>query len=172
MLFRSNLRVWLTSATEQWAVIAVQGPKSAEHLAPFVPDIDLSTMPHMSVRETRIGNIPIRLFRVSFTGETGFEINLPPDQAQRIWDTLRHHGITPYGTDAMHLLRAEKGYIIVGQETDGTVTPDDVGLGWTIGGLSMSGWRRRGCRWLLADGCVEKPANACRLLVTGTWDCI
>jgi sarcosine oxidase subunit alpha len=137
----TNLRVWLTSATEQWAVIAVQGPKSAEHLAPFVPDIDLSTMPHMSVRETRIGNIPIRLFRVSFTGETGFEINLSPNHAQRVWDTLRQHGVTPYGTDAMHLLRAEKGYIIVGQETDGTVTPDDVGLGWTIGGGDFVGKR-------------------------------
>ena len=82
----------------------------------------------MSVREARIGDIPIRLFRVSFTGEAGFEINLPPGQAQRVWDTLLQHDVTPYGTDAMHMLRAEKGYIIVGQETDTTVTPDDVGL--------------------------------------------
>jgi sarcosine oxidase subunit alpha len=128
----SGLRVWLTSVTEQWAVIAVQGPRSAEALAPFIPDIDPGGMPHMSVREGHIGDIPIRLFRVSFTGEAGFEVNLPPDQAQRVWDTLRQRGVTPYGTEAMHVLRAEKGYISVGQETDGTVTPDDVGLGWTI----------------------------------------
>jgi sarcosine oxidase subunit alpha len=93
------------------------------------------------VREGHIGDIPIRLFRVSFTGEAGFEINLPPDQAQRVWDTLRQHGVTPYGTDTMHLLRAEKGFIIIGQETDGTVTPDDMGLGWTIGGGDFVGKR-------------------------------
>jgi sarcosine oxidase subunit alpha len=125
-----SLRVWLTSVTEQWAVIAVQGPRAGEALAPFIRDID--TMAHMSVRQDHIGDIPIRLFRVSFTGEAGFEINLPPDQAQRVWDTLWARDVTPYGTDAMHVLRAEKGFIIVGQETDGTVTPDDVGLGWTV----------------------------------------
>jgi sarcosine oxidase subunit alpha len=137
----SELRGWLTSVTEQWGVIAVQGPRAAEGLAPFIADIDLATMPHMSVREGHIGDIPIRLFRVSFTGEAGFEVNLPPDQAQRVWDTLRQRGVVPYGTDAMHLLRAEKGFIIVGQETDGTVTPDDVGLGWTIGGGDFVGRR-------------------------------
>ncbi len=127
-----DLRVWLTSTTEQWAVIAVQGPGSAAVLAPFIPDIELATMPHMSVRQGHIGDVPIRLFRVSFTGEIGFEVNLPPDQAQRVWDTLLLRGATPYGTDAMHVLRAEKGYIVVGQETDGTVIPDDLRLGWTI----------------------------------------
>ena len=98
-------------------------------------------MPHMTVREGHIDKVPIRLFRVSFTGEAGFEVNLPPDHAQRLWDTLRQRGVTPYGTDAMHVLRAEKGFIIVGQETDGTVTPDDVGLGWTIGGGDFIGRR-------------------------------
>jgi sarcosine oxidase subunit alpha len=137
----SGMRAWLTSITEQWAVIAVQGPAATDCLAPFIPDLDLAAMPHMSVRETHIGDIPIRLFRVSFTGESGFEINLPPGQAQRVWDTLRQKNVIPYGTDAMHLLRAEKGYIIVGQETDGTVTPGDVGLGWTIGGNDFVGRR-------------------------------
>jgi sarcosine oxidase subunit alpha len=137
----ADLRVWLTSVTEQWAVIALQGPSAAEQLAPFLPETDLAAMPHMSVRETRIGDIPIRLFRVSFTGEAGFEVNLPPDQAQPLWDALQQRGVTPYGTDAMHLLRAEKGFIIVGQETDGTVTPDDVGLAWTIGGTDFVGKR-------------------------------
>jgi sarcosine oxidase subunit alpha len=137
----SEMRVWLTSVTEQWGVIAVQGPRAAAVLAPFIPDIDLGAMPHMSVREGHIGDIPIRLFRVSFTGEAGFEVNLPPDQAARVWDTLRQRDVTPYGTDAMHVLRAEKGFISVGQETDGTVTPDDVGLGWTIGSGDFVGKR-------------------------------
>jgi sarcosine oxidase subunit alpha len=137
----TDMRVWLTSITEQWAVIALQGPRSAEALAPFVTGIDLAAMPHMSVRLGRIGDIPIRLFRVSFTGEAGFEINLPPNDAQRVWDSLRERGVTPYGTDAMHLLRAEKGHIIVGQDTDGTVTPHDAGLGWTIRGPDFVGKR-------------------------------
>ncbi|HYZ23349.1 MAG TPA: sarcosine oxidase subunit alpha family protein [Rhodopila sp.] len=128
----ASLRVWLTSVTEQWAVIAVQGPNAAALLAPFTRGIDMGAMPHMSMREGHIGDVPIRLFRVSFTGESGFEINLPPPEAQRVWDTLVERGAVPYGTDAMHVLRAEKGYIIVGQETDGTVTLSDVGLEWLV----------------------------------------
>ncbi|MBS0638577.1 MAG: sarcosine oxidase subunit alpha family protein [Proteobacteria bacterium] len=124
-----ELQAWLTSITEQWAVIAVQGPRAVTLLARYIADIDLGAMAHMSVREGHIGDVPIRLFRVSFTGECGFEINLPPEHAQRVWDTLLAAGATPYGTDAMHVLRAEKGYIVVGQETDGTVIPEDLGLG-------------------------------------------
>jgi sarcosine oxidase subunit alpha len=137
----SNLLVWLTSVTEQWAVIAVQGPRSAETLTPLLPDFDLNTMPHMSVQSGHIDHVSIRLFRVSFTGESGFEINLPPGDAQHLWDTLLQRDVTPYGTEAMHVLCAEKGHIVVGQETDGTVTPDDVGLAWTIGGGDFVGRR-------------------------------
>jgi sarcosine oxidase, subunit alpha len=123
-----SLTVWLTSITEQWAVIALQGPRAAEILAPFLSGIDLTTMPHMSVREGQFAGVPTRLFRVSFTGELGFEINLPANFARPAWDLLREAGVTRYGTETMHVLRAEKGFIVVGQETDGTVTPDDVGL--------------------------------------------
>lgn len=134
-----HLNVWLTSVTEQWAVIAVQGPKARDVIAPLVEDIDLSpaAFPHMSVKEGRICGVPTRLFRVSFTGELGFEINVPAEYGAAVWqavfDAGKPHGITPYGTEAMHVARAEKGYIIVGQETDGTATPDDVGLGWAVG---------------------------------------
>ncbi|HYB65198.1 MAG TPA: sarcosine oxidase subunit alpha family protein, partial [Steroidobacteraceae bacterium] len=133
-----ELNVWLTSTTEQWAVIAVQGPAARTVLAGLV-DLDISApvMPHMSVAEGRICGIPMRLFRVSFTGELGFEVNVPADFGtavwEAVWDAGRAHGMTPYGTEAMHVMRAEKGYIIVGQDTDGTVTPDDAGLAWTIG---------------------------------------
>lgn len=134
----SDLEVWLTSTTEQWAVIAVQGPSARAVLAGLV-DIDIapSTMPHMRFASGRICGVPMRLFRVSFTGELGFEVNVPADFGpavwRAIWEAGRPHGITPYGTETMHVLRAEKGYIIVGQDTDGTVTPDDVGLAWAIG---------------------------------------
>ncbi|WFL77345.1 glycine cleavage T C-terminal barrel domain-containing protein [Altererythrobacter arenosus] len=134
-----DLDVWLTSTTEQWAVIALQGPKAREVIAPFVEGIDLApeAFPHMAVREGTICGVPTRLFRVSFTGELGFEINVPAAFGRAVWEALfeagQEHGITPYGTETMHVLRAEKGYIIVGQDTDGTITPMDAGLDWAIG---------------------------------------
>jgi sarcosine oxidase subunit alpha len=134
-----KLKVYLTSVSEQWAVIAVQGPKSREIIEPLVGDIDLSdaAMPHMSVREGSVCGVPARLFRMSFTGERGYEINVPADYGQAVWEAVwqegQKHGACAYGTEAMHVLRAEKGYIIVGQETDGTVTPHDAGLSWAIG---------------------------------------
>ena len=133
-----QLDVWLTSTSEQWAVIAVQGPKARDIIAPLVEDIDLGNeaMPHMSAREGRICGVPTRLFRVSFTGEAGFEINVPADFGrsvwEAVWDRAEPLGACAYGTEAMHILRAEKGFIIVGQDTDGTVTPQDAGLGWAI----------------------------------------
>jgi sarcosine oxidase subunit alpha len=117
----------------------VQGPDARKVIAPLIEGIDLNpaAMPHMSVREGRICGAPTRLFRVSFTGELGFEVNVAADHGRAIWEAIvaagAPFGITPYGTEAMHVLRAEKGYIIVGQETDGTATPDDVGLGWAVG---------------------------------------
>jgi sarcosine oxidase subunit alpha len=133
-----ELKVWLTSTTEQWAVIAVQGPNARRVLETLVEGIDIgSAWPHMSVGRGRICGVPMLLFRVSFTGELGFEINVPADFGLCVWEAVyaagRAHGITEYGTETMHVLRAEKGYIIVGQDTDGTVTPDDAGLTWAVG---------------------------------------
>ncbi len=91
----------------------------------------------MAIREGKIFGVPMRLFRVSFTGELGFEVNVPsgygPDVWQRLINAGAEYDIVPYGTETLHVLRAEKGYIIVGQETDGTQTPDDVGMAWAIG---------------------------------------
>jgi sarcosine oxidase subunit alpha len=134
-----HLKVWLTSISEQWAVIAVQGPNSRKIIEPLVEGIDLSdaAMPHMSVRVGRICGVPTRLFRMSFSGERGFEVNVPADFGAAVWEALwaegQKHGACAYGTETMHVLRAEKGYIIVGQDTDGTVTPNDAGLDWAIG---------------------------------------
>jgi sarcosine oxidase subunit alpha len=134
-----QLKVWLTSTTEQWAVIAVQGPNARKVIEPLIEGIDIAAkaFPHMSVARGKILRSPMLLFRVSFTGELGFEINVPSDHGLEVWEAVyaagAAFGITPYGTEAMHVLRAEKGYIIVGQETDGTATPDDAGLSWAIG---------------------------------------
>jgi sarcosine oxidase, subunit alpha len=134
-----DLDVWLTSTTEQYAVIALQGPNARKLLEPLVEGIDLSpeAFPHMAIREGAICGVPTRLFRVSFTGELGFEINVPAAYGRALWERIMAEGarydITPYGTEAMHVLRAEKGFIIVGQDTDGTVTPYDAGLDWAVG---------------------------------------
>jgi sarcosine oxidase subunit alpha len=133
-----HLKVWLTSTTEQWAVIAVQGPKAREIIQPFVEGLDISNeaFPHMSVAECNVMGVPSRLFRMSFTGELGFEVNVPADFGpavwKAIWERAQSLGACLYGTETMHVLRAEKGYIIVGQDTDGTVTPDDAGLNWAV----------------------------------------
>jgi len=134
-----ELEVWLTSTTEQWAVIALNGPNARKVIAPLVEGIDLAPdrFPHMAVAEGRICGVPTRLFRVSFTGELGFEVNVPARCGRAVWEAIfdagQAHGIVPYGTETMHVLRAEKGYIIVGQDTDGTLTPGDAGLGWAVG---------------------------------------
>ncbi|WP_279478705.1 sarcosine oxidase subunit alpha [Aureimonas sp. SK2] len=134
-----DLKVWLTSTTEQWAVIALNGPKARKVLEPLVEGVDLSAaaFPHMALAEGRICGVPTRLFRVSFTGELGFEVNVPARYGRAVWEAIhaagQPYGIVPYGTETMHVLRAEKGYIIVGQDTDGTLTPDDAGLGWAVG---------------------------------------
>ena len=133
-----KLNVWLTSTSEQWATIAVQGPKARELIQPLVKGANISNekFPHMSVVECEVCGIPARLFRVSFTGELGFEINVPADYGRAVWEAVWEQakplGACAYGTEAMHVMRAEKGYIIVGQDTDGTVTPHDAGLSWAI----------------------------------------
>ena len=135
----TDLKVWLTSTTEQWATIAVQGPKARDCVAPLIDGVDLANdaMPHMTVREARACGVPARLLRVSFTGELGYEINVPSHFGRAVWEAawreVEKRGGCAYGTEAMHVMRAEKGFIIVGQETDGTVTPADLGLDWAIG---------------------------------------
>ncbi len=134
-----ELECWLTSVTEQWAVIAVQGPRARDIVAPLVAGFDISNeaMPHMSIREGTYCGAPARVMRVSFTGELGYEINVPADRGravwERVWREAQRHGATVYGLETMHVLRAEKGYIVVGRESDGTATPDDLGLNWAVG---------------------------------------
>ena len=133
-----DLEVYLTSVTEQWAVASICGPKSRDVLAALCSDIDLDTeaFPFMAMRDGTVAGIPARVYRISFTGELSYEINVPRRYGLALWEALmeagRDHGITPYGTEAMHVLRAEKGFIIVGQETDGSVTPVDLGMDWTL----------------------------------------
>jgi sarcosine oxidase, subunit alpha len=133
-----DLRVHCTSVTEQWAVTAVGGPKARDVVAIVGTDIDLTNeaFPHMTWRDGTVADVPARLARVSFTGELSYEIHTSAWVGPHVWDTVMAAGetlgVTPYGTEAMHVLRAEKGYVIVGQDTDGTVTPDDLGMSWIV----------------------------------------
>ena len=128
-----DMQVYCTSVTEQWAVASLNGPNSDRVLGALCDQaLDDAAFPLMSVRECTVAGIPARVFRVSFSGERAFEINVPARYGLALWAALMAAGkpydIRPYGTEAMHILRAEKGFIIVGQDTDGTTTPIDLGM--------------------------------------------
>jgi sarcosine oxidase subunit alpha len=133
-----ELRVYCTSVTEHWADVAIAGPKARDILATLGTDLDLSTdaFPFMTFRDGTVAGSSARIARVSFTGELSYEILVDGRRGQELWeatiDAGEPFGITPYGTEAMHVLRAEKGFVIVGQDTDGTVAPDDLGMGWIV----------------------------------------
>ena len=130
-----ELEVYFNSVTEQYAVAAIAGPFARALLSEVAGGADLGpeSLPFMSWCDAQVAGIPARIMRVSFTGESSFEISVGADFGLYLWTTLMRrgarYGITPFGTDAMHVLRAEKGFIIAGQDSDGTVTPDDLGLG-------------------------------------------
>ena len=133
-----ELDVYLTSVTDHFATISVCGPKSKEIVKKVIPNLDLSdeNFPHMSFKNSKIGNIKCRVMRISFTGEQSFEINIQANYGKSVWekciDAGKEFNITPYGTETMHLLRAEKGFIIVGQDTDATLTPIDLQMDWIV----------------------------------------
>ena len=126
-------KVFCQSVTEQWAVAALAGPKAREILSRLTDiPLDSEHMPFMGVRSGMVAGVGARVFRVSFSGEWACEINVPARHGLHLWDSIMaagaEFGIVPYGTEAMHVLRAEKGFIIVGQDTDGTRVPADMGL--------------------------------------------
>jgi sarcosine oxidase subunit alpha len=178
-----DLKARFTSITEQFATIAINGPEARNILAPLVTGIDLSNaaFPHMSVREGFICGVPTRLARVSFTGEMGFEVNVPTDYGlgvlEAIWAEGEKRGACAYGLDTLLLLRAEKGFIVVGQDTDGTVTPDDLGMGKMVGmskpdfvgkrSLSLADLKREGRKQyvgLLSDDPTFTPDEGAQIV--------
>ncbi|MFK7865982.1 MAG: sarcosine oxidase subunit alpha family protein [Alphaproteobacteria bacterium] len=130
-------QVYFTSVTEQWAVASINGPMARAMLQPLTDiDLDQESFPFMSLRTGRVAGIPARVFRISFTGDLGFEVNVPARYGLSLWQALKQAGkpydLCIYGTESLHVLRAEKGFIIVGQDTDGTVTPQDLGMNWIV----------------------------------------
>jgi len=133
-----ELDVYLTSVTDHYATVSICGPNSKKIISKIIPDLELSDkeFPHMSFKNAVIDNIKCRVMKISFTGEHSYEINIQSSYGKSLWekcyDAGKEFNITPYGTETMHLLRAEKGFIIAGQDTDGTMTPVDLQMDWLI----------------------------------------
>jgi sarcosine oxidase subunit alpha len=133
-----DMRVRLASVTDHWATFAVVGPNSRKVLQKVCHDVDFANaaFPFMSYRDGTVAGASARIMRISFSGELAYEVNVPANVGRAVWEALMEAGaefdITPYGTETMHVLRAEKGYIIVGQDTDGSMTPYDLGMGGLV----------------------------------------
>ncbi|MEO1275758.1 MAG: aminomethyltransferase family protein, partial [Pseudomonadota bacterium] len=123
---------------EVWSQVAVAGPNARKLIEAAGTDIDISgeALPFMSWKAGTIAGCPARLFRISFSGELSYEIAVPASHGLKLWEALlaagEPLGVMPYGTEALHVMRAEKGFIMIGDETDGTVTPQDLGLHWAV----------------------------------------
>jgi sarcosine oxidase subunit alpha len=130
-----ELEVHLVPVTEQWASLAVAGPRARDVLRALVPEFSVENedFPFLTVREGRLAGLPARVFRISFSGELGYEINVPASHATALWHAVRRagdpFGLMPYGLEALDVLRIEKGHLSVGTEIDGRTTADDLGLG-------------------------------------------
>ncbi|MFC4115736.1 2Fe-2S iron-sulfur cluster-binding protein [Nonomuraea zeae] len=125
-----GLDVSFTSVTDHWATVAVAGPRAREVIAVIAPEaVDLAFMRYAA---TDVLGVEGRVFRISFSGELAYEVNVPWRYGRALWEAVLDLGAVPYGTETMHVLRAEKGFAIVGQETDGTVTPQDLGMSWIV----------------------------------------
>lgn len=134
-----ELQVYFTSVTDHWTTATVTGPNARKVIAKVCSDIDLSNdaFSFMDWRDGTVAGVKARVFRISFTGELSYEVNVPAHYGRHIWEALIAAGeefnIIPYGTETMHILRAEKGFIIVGQDTDGSMTPADMNMDWVVG---------------------------------------
>lgn len=129
-----DLNVQLTSVTDHWAAMSIAGPKSSDTLAAAITGVDFSNegLPFMGVVDGTVGDIPVRVFRISFSGDLAYEVQTPAGYGLAVWEALMAagapHDITPYGTEALNIMRIEKGFI-THSEIDGNRTPADLGLG-------------------------------------------
>ena len=134
-----HLQVYVNSITEQFTTFNISGPKSRDIISKVFTEVDFSneSFPFMTFKVCNYIGTEARIMRASFTGELGYEIYITPNHGLELWEQIFDCGkafdLVPYGTETMHLLRAEKGYVVIGQETDGTVTPIDINFNWMIG---------------------------------------
>ncbi|MDO8882692.1 glycine cleavage T C-terminal barrel domain-containing protein, partial [Pseudotabrizicola sp.] len=130
-------QVFTANVTEQYAQAAVVGP-NARMLLEKLGGMDVSkeSLPFMGWADGTLGGFPCRVYRISFSGELSYEIAVPASHGAAFWAALHaageEFGAMAYGTEALHIMRAEKGFIMIGDETDGTIIPQDLGLDWAI----------------------------------------
>ena len=136
-----RLDVDVTNVTAAYCGVNIAGPKSRDVLSKICSDVDLSVeaFPYLGVRTgTVAGGIPVRMLRVGFVGELGYELHAPADRGEALWDALMEaghdEGIKPFGVEAQRMLRLEKGHVIIGQDTDGLTTPHEADMGWAVAG--------------------------------------
>jgi sarcosine oxidase subunit alpha len=130
-------KVYVANVTEQYAQVAVVGPNARKVLEKLGGmDVSKEALGFMEWADGEIGGFKVRVYRISFSGELSYEIAVDAGQGQAFWDALMaagaEFGVMPYGTECLHILRAEKGFIMIGDETDGTIIPQDLGLNWAI----------------------------------------
>ncbi|WP_456387138.1 sarcosine oxidase subunit alpha family protein [Profundibacter sp.] len=130
-------KVYVANVTEQFAQVAVVGPNARKVLEKMGGmDLSKEALTFMGWADGTIGGFDARVYRISFSGELSYEISVPASQGRAFWDALHdagaEFGAMAYGTEALHIMRAEKGFIMIGDETDGTVIPQDLGLHWAI----------------------------------------
>jgi sarcosine oxidase subunit alpha len=130
-------KVYVANVTEQYAQVAVVGPNARKVLEKLGGmDVSVDALPFMQWRDGEIGGFECRAFRISFSGELSYEIAVKASEGAEFWEALMEagaeFGVMPYGTECLHVLRAEKGFIMIGAETDGTVIPQVLGLSWAI----------------------------------------
>ncbi|MDO6726755.1 sarcosine oxidase subunit alpha family protein [Cognatishimia sp. 1_MG-2023] len=132
-----DMKVYVANVTEQYAQIAVVGPNARNVLEKLGGmDVSAEGLPFMEWRDGTLGGFDVRAYRISFSGELSYEIAVPAGQGLALWHALldagEEFGVMPYGTEALHVMRAEKGFIMIGDETDGTVIPQDLNMQWAI----------------------------------------
>jgi len=132
-----DMKVYVANVTEQYAQIAVVGPNARKVLEKLGGmDVSKDALAFMEWKDGKLGEFDARVYRISFSGELSYEIAVPASQGAAFWDALmaagEEFGVMPYGTEALHVMRAEKGFIMIGDETDGTVIPQDLMLHWAI----------------------------------------
>ena len=171
-----QLDVDIADVTSAYGSINIAGPMARQVLTKLATDIDLSAAacPYLAVRTGKLAGVDVRLLRIGFVGELGYEIHAPSSQCLGLWEALvdagREYGIRPFGVEAQRVLRLEKGHVIVTQDTDGLTHPHEAGLGWALGRrkpyfigkrsieiLSEKGLRRRLVGYAVPDRRASVP---------------
>ena len=182
---RWRLDVDIANVTAGYAALNIAGPKARAVLERLDSDIDLSAaaFPYMAVRVGRVAGIPVRVLRVGFVGELGYEIHCPAGFGEALWDRIaaagQPFGIKPFGVEAQRILRLEKGHIIIGQDTDGLTNPLEAGMKWALSKTkpfylgkraiemqAAKGVTRKLVGFMLTDAAAPSPKE-CHLVIAG-----